>query len=209
MKREGRTVRLRVCCLQPPDPARHDAEFGLQEKQPGDWVLHRGQRFRNGDVHFECECRVTILDDGKPPDFAGLFVQGKRGERFLYLSWKPKGWHVGEPEPGPPACVRRMKVHCGRSLRNKSKKRSRVTMFWRQWFPARPKTADLPAHPCLFSAVAGKLEKKAELFPAIRHPPDPSAESRRRTIRRARQPGLRCCKASARLRQNRNRGSWP
>jgi hypothetical protein len=104
------SVRLRICCLQPLDPAQYQAEFGLQEKSPGDWLIHAGKRTANGAVHFQCECRVS-LPASAAPDFAGPFVHGKRGERFLYLSWKPKNWQPGEPEPGPCVYLRRMKVH--------------------------------------------------------------------------------------------------
>ena len=104
-------LRLRVHCLQPPDPRRHKARFGLQEKKPGDWVLHEGKRRANGDNVFQCECQVKPRRVDEPPDFAGLFVHGKPGGRFLYLSWKPDGWSATEPEPASPAFVRRIKLH--------------------------------------------------------------------------------------------------
>ncbi len=110
-ERHWRDIQLRIVCLQSPDPAQRGAEFGLQEKRPGDWLLHAGERRPNGDVVFDCECEVTPAERGIPLDFHGRFVHGKRGERFLYLSWKPKRWTPSEPEPGPPHCVRRMKIH--------------------------------------------------------------------------------------------------
>ncbi len=104
-------LRLRIRCVRPPDPQLHRAAFGLQEKKPGDWVIHEGVRERNGDICFECECAVCLGAAAKVPDFSGRFIHGKPGERFLYLSWKPDGWSAGESEPGPPACVRRIKIH--------------------------------------------------------------------------------------------------
>lgn len=103
-------MRLRIRCLQPLDPSKYEAEFGLQEKSPGNWLIHAGKRRANGDVHFECECRVLLTNTGTP-DLSGLFVHGKRGERFLYLSWKPKDWQPGQPEPAPCVYLRRMKIH--------------------------------------------------------------------------------------------------
>jgi hypothetical protein len=101
-------LRLRIVCLRPPDPEQHGAKFGLQEKRAGDWILWPGKRQRNGDFVFEFECEVT---HSPSPDFRGQFIHGKRGERFVYLSWEPDGWKPGTPEPGPPHCVRRMKIH--------------------------------------------------------------------------------------------------
>ena len=108
--KDRQSLRLRICCLKPLDPAAYDAEFGLQEKSPGSWLLHAGKRSANGDVHFECECQVLTPETGAP-DFYGPFVHGKRGERFLYLSWRPRNWQPGQPEPGPGVYLRRMKIH--------------------------------------------------------------------------------------------------
>jgi hypothetical protein len=110
-KTQLRRLRLRIDCAKPPDPTRHGAEFGLQEKRAGDWVLHSGTKQPNGDFIFDFECDVKPKGPGAPPDFGGQFVHGKPGERFVYLSWKPRGWTPGEPEPGAPHCVRRMKIH--------------------------------------------------------------------------------------------------
>lgn len=110
-KQESQRLRLRIVCLRPPDPGQHNAEFGLQEKRTGDWILHAGKRQRNGDFVFDFECEVRPRRSGTSPDFSGQFIHGKPGERFVYLSWKPRGWKPGTPEPGAPHCVRRMKIH--------------------------------------------------------------------------------------------------
>ena len=110
-KAPSQRLRLRIVCVRPPDPARHGAEFGLQEKRAGDWILHAGKRQRNGNFIFDFECDVKPSHSGTSPDFSGQFIHGKPGERFVYLSWKPRGWKPGTPEPGAPHCVRRMKVH--------------------------------------------------------------------------------------------------
>ena len=103
-------LRLRIICVQPPNPDQHGAEFGLQEKRAGDWILHAGKRRRNGDFVFNFECDVKQPPAGTSPDFGGQFIHGKPGERFVCLSWKPRGWKPGTPEPGAPHCVRRMKI---------------------------------------------------------------------------------------------------
>ena len=104
-------ARLRIRYLNPPDPRQHHARFGLQEKRPGDWVLHERTTEADGAFVFECDCEAKKLPGETAPDFVGRFVQGPRGERFLYLSWKPDGWSAGEPEPGPEVWVRRIKIH--------------------------------------------------------------------------------------------------
>ena len=105
-------VRLRIVCLSPPDARRHDAEFGLQDNSTtADWVIHPGQVQPNGDVHFECECRVRPQPRTGTPNFLGPFVHGGSAQRFLYLSWRPQNWRPGRPEPACPTWVRRMKVH--------------------------------------------------------------------------------------------------
>lgn len=110
-KTQLRRLRLRIVCLQPLDPTWHDAEFGLQEKRAGNWMLHPGKRQANGDFVFDFECDVKPRRPDASPDLGGRFVHGQPGERFVYLSWKPRGWTPGEPEPGAPHCVRRMKIH--------------------------------------------------------------------------------------------------
>ena len=39
-----------------------------------------------GGVQFDAEVNVKVGRDGEP-DFTGPLVHGRRGERFLYLSW--------------------------------------------------------------------------------------------------------------------------
>ena len=107
-----RCVRLRVICVAPPPPEQYGAEFGLQDNSTtSDWVIHPGDVQSNGDVHFACECCVRSHPRTQAPNFLGSFVHGGNTERFLYLSWRPKKWRPGLPEPACPAWVRRMKVH--------------------------------------------------------------------------------------------------
>lgn len=107
-----RIVRLRVVCKEPPDPEQHGATFGLQDKSStAHWVLHPGQWKPKADLHFECEVRVRPDARTGEPNFLGDFVHGPSGERFLYLSWRPKEWRPGQPEAPSSRWQRRMKIH--------------------------------------------------------------------------------------------------
>jgi hypothetical protein len=56
------------------------------------------------DAVFDIDLEVVADTDGEP-DFRGPYVHGRRGERFLYLSW-------GEvDEQGTFAMFRRLKLH--------------------------------------------------------------------------------------------------
>src|SRR5262245_46054949 len=108
---EDQRVSIRVICVSPPRPGDYGAEFGLQDNSTAvDWVIHRGEAEKNGDIRFECKCRIRYNPRTGKPSFLGPFVYGESAKRFLYLSWRPKGWRRGEAEPAD-AWVRRMKVH--------------------------------------------------------------------------------------------------
>ena len=110
--RPEQTIRLRVICQRPPAPQRPGAEFGLQDNSStADWVIHAGQTYPGGDVHFECGCRVRPHPRTGSPSFLGPFVHGDASRRFLYLSWRPAGWRPRQPDPPCPAWLRRIKVH--------------------------------------------------------------------------------------------------
>lgn len=107
-----RMVRLRVICKAPPDPDQHGAIFGLQDNSTAShWDLHAGTRKSNGDFVFGCEVRVRPNARNTRPNFLGNFVHGKPDERFLYLSWRPRDWRPGQPEPPSSCWQRRMKIH--------------------------------------------------------------------------------------------------
>lgn len=110
--RHEQSIRLRVICQRPPPPQQYGAEFGLQDNSTtADWVIHAGQAYPNGDVYFECECRVRPHQSTESPNFLGPFVHGDASKRFLYLSWRPVGWRPNQPDPPCPAWLRRIKVH--------------------------------------------------------------------------------------------------
>ncbi|MGH7970753.1 MAG: DUF5990 family protein [Limisphaerales bacterium] len=109
-----RRVRLRVICVSPPNPQDYDAVFGMQDNSTAkEWVLHPGKNQPNGDVHFECECRVRGNQAHSKPNFLGPFVHGGTGDRFLYLSWRPRDWRPGGAEVPRWVYLRRMKVRLG------------------------------------------------------------------------------------------------
>jgi hypothetical protein len=111
-ERAEQLIRLRIICAHPPQPEQYGAEFGLQDNSStADWVIHEGRAFPNGDIHFECECRVRPQKTTGTPNFLGSFVQGTPAARFLYLSWRPRHWRPGQPESACGTWVRRMKVH--------------------------------------------------------------------------------------------------
>ena len=111
-ERAEQRVWLRVICLRPPQPKRYGAEFGLQDNSTtADWLIHAGEAHPNGNIQFECECRVKPNQRTQAPSFLGSFVHGDTAKKFLYLSWRPKSWRPGQPDPPCPAWLRRIKVH--------------------------------------------------------------------------------------------------
>jgi hypothetical protein len=109
-----RGVHLRIICFSPPNPEEHGASFGLQDNSTAkEWVIHPGKRRPNGDVEFECECRVRRKPSSSKPNFLGPFVHGGTAGRFLYLSWRPKDWRPGGPDVPRWIWLRRMKVGLG------------------------------------------------------------------------------------------------
>src|ERR1051326_5094343 len=109
-----RPVRLRIICVSPLNPEEHGATFGLQDNSTTkEWVIHPGKGQPNGDVHFECECRVRQNQTGRKQNLLGSFVHGSTADRFLYLSWRPKDWRPGGPEAPRWVWLRRMKVRLG------------------------------------------------------------------------------------------------
>lgn len=80
------TLKLRL--LREPEPPRSDGSpfrFGLQDKTGS---IHDGVVRADGFVQFDFDLTVTGAPGSGPPDFGGPFVNGPRGERFVYLSWQ-------------------------------------------------------------------------------------------------------------------------
>src|SRR5689334_18277036 len=82
-QQEEARVRLRIICLSPPNPEAYGAAFGLQDNSTTkEWVIHPGKSYPDGDVHFECECRVRRNHTSPKPNFLGPFAQGGIADRF-------------------------------------------------------------------------------------------------------------------------------
>ncbi|MEK6335463.1 MAG: DUF5990 family protein [Acidobacteriota bacterium] len=73
-------IALRIVLQQPPA----GVDFGLQKGRGSGYEVVQKQRSTDGDLKFDFAVTVKA---GKEvlPDFAGPFVQGPAGERFVYL----------------------------------------------------------------------------------------------------------------------------
>lgn len=91
MSEAKREVPIRLVAVDPPPDAANGVRFGLQEK--------------NGTVDAVPATGTTTFDTmielvpagGSAQDFRGLHVHGRRGDRFIYLSWgidDPAGSYV-------------------------------------------------------------------------------------------------------------------
>jgi hypothetical protein len=70
------SLKLRIVLLQPPEAV----DFGLQKGRGAAYETVHKQRSIGEDLVFEFDVDV------KPgPDFGGPFVQGPKGERFVYI----------------------------------------------------------------------------------------------------------------------------
>lgn len=79
---------LRIRLIREPEPPSGDdtpVRFGLQDRVGG---MHDGMPRSDGLVQFDFDVSVRGVPEDGPPDFAGPFVSGTRGERFVYLSWQ-------------------------------------------------------------------------------------------------------------------------
>ncbi|MFK7916516.1 MAG: DUF5990 family protein [Ilumatobacter sp.] len=69
-----------ITAIDPPFDATDGVRFGLQPKRGT--VEHSGAH-RTTSFHTELDLRA----EGTSFDFAGAHVHGRRGDRFLYVSW--------------------------------------------------------------------------------------------------------------------------
>jgi len=71
---------LRIILEQPPA----GIDFGLQQGSGSHYVTVQTQRSGNNDLVFEFTVTFKPGKEGEP-DFAGVFVQGPRNNRFIYI----------------------------------------------------------------------------------------------------------------------------
>jgi Family of unknown function (DUF5990) len=91
--RQDSSMRVRIVGTNPPGRSfcrpdgtwMHDVHVGLQlGRDPAQ--LQRGD---STDARWECD--VEVVERDGVVDFRGAAVQGKRGERFVYLTWGDLG----------------------------------------------------------------------------------------------------------------------
>lgn len=80
-RNERSVVRVRLTAIDPPFQTEHQVVFGLQDKQGAVDAVDatRTTTFETG---------IELVGHGDADlDFRGVHVHGKKGDRFLYLSW--------------------------------------------------------------------------------------------------------------------------
>lgn len=82
MKSVETAVVLRIVLEQPPA----GVDFGLQEGHGSNYQVVAKQRSSGGDLEFEFTVNVKPGPTDDLPNFAGPFVQGPPGERFVYIN---------------------------------------------------------------------------------------------------------------------------
>jgi hypothetical protein len=73
-------LNLRII-LQNPSPG---VDFALQKGSGNNFGIIQKQRSFTGDLHFECTVKIKP-GKNEAPNFLGPFVQGPKGERFIYI----------------------------------------------------------------------------------------------------------------------------
>lgn len=81
-KNKPTAVALRIVLEQPPA----GVDFGLQEGHGNDYTVISKQRSKGGDLEFEFTLTAKTSRNDDLPNFAGPFVQGPAGERFVYIN---------------------------------------------------------------------------------------------------------------------------
>jgi len=75
------TIRVRLIAVDPPFSAEHPVRFGLQDKRGGVDAVPA-----TSTTTFDTDIERTISAEAAP-DFRGEHVNGRKGDRFVYLSW--------------------------------------------------------------------------------------------------------------------------
>ena len=80
-KETERELTFRIVLLAPPA----GVDFGLQKGRGGAYETVQTQRSKGQDLRFEFCVGVRTVKKGAVSDFRGPFVQGPRGQRFVYI----------------------------------------------------------------------------------------------------------------------------
>jgi hypothetical protein len=76
-----RELTFRIVLLEPPA----GVDFGLQMGRGSIHITVQKQRSRGKDLRFQFPISVVAANKGALPDFRGPGVQGRPGERFVYI----------------------------------------------------------------------------------------------------------------------------
>lgn len=76
-----RELTFRIVLEKPPA----GVDFALQKGKGNDFEIVQKQRSRSDDLRFEFTARAVPGARGADPNLLGPFVQGKTGERFVYI----------------------------------------------------------------------------------------------------------------------------
>ena len=85
-------VTLRLIWLDPP-PRIVDNQPAVVGMPDASKFVYSGTPRADGAESYLATVRVRPRQDDAPPDFAGPFVHGPKGERFLYLGWRHADGH--------------------------------------------------------------------------------------------------------------------
>jgi hypothetical protein len=85
-------LELRIVLKQPP----RGVDFGLQKGHGSAYETIQTQRSQGKDLEFDFAVTVKQDKDGAP-DFGGPFVQGARGDRYVYIDIGTYAGQVGTP----------------------------------------------------------------------------------------------------------------
>jgi hypothetical protein len=93
-------LKLHIVLEKPPATV----DFALQAGSAAKAAIVDKQRSTGGDLHFHFTITLAPPASGAPPDFRGPFVQGPKGQRFIYINIGTCAGQLGSP------WTRRMKV---------------------------------------------------------------------------------------------------
>jgi hypothetical protein len=93
-------LRFRIVLEKPPA----GVDFGVQKGRGSAYETIQTQRSVGSDLRFEFTIEARGTTKGSQPDFRGPFVQGRAGERFVYIDIGQFAGQAGTP------WSRRMKI---------------------------------------------------------------------------------------------------
>ena len=81
MRKTSEEIRLRIVLAEPTV----GVDFGLQKGRGSAFEIVQKKRSKGADIKFEFSIALRNHED-ESPDFGGPFVQGPRGDRFVYVN---------------------------------------------------------------------------------------------------------------------------